>query len=65
MIIKQEQAKVEEVEGTLDKCCKDDNSSWADKYAIQIYSFITKGKGKKENRGEIWYKRQVIQCTFE
>lgn len=34
VFIKQERAKVKEVENTLNKCRKDENSSWAGKYSI-------------------------------
>ena len=40
VFIKQEQAKVKRVESTPNKRCKDDNSSWAGKYFIQIHGSI-------------------------
>ena len=40
VFIKQERAKVKGVESTLNKRRKNDDSSWAGKYPIQIHGFI-------------------------
>lgn len=40
VFLKEEQAKVKGVENTLDKHYKDNNSSWAGKYFIQIFGSI-------------------------
>lgn len=40
IFIKQKQAKIKKIENTLKNCCKDNNSSWINKYSIQIYGLI-------------------------
>ena len=65
MFIKQEPAKDKEVENTCNGRCKDDDSSWADKYPIQIHSLIATWKAKGDNRREMQYKHQEVQCAFE
>ena len=53
------------MESTLHKRYKDDNSIWAGKYPIQIDSFLATWKPKRDNRGEMKYKRQTVQYAFE
>lgn len=53
VFIEQERAKVNGVESILNKCRKDDNSSWASKYPIQIYGSIATRKVKRNDRREI------------
>ena len=53
------------MESTRNRRCKNDDSSWAGKYSIQIYGLIARWKVKGDNREEIQYNRQVVQCTFE
>ena len=65
VFIKQERAKVKEIESTLNKHCKDDNSSWAGKYPIQIHSSIATWKAKRDNGRQMQYKCQAVQCAFE
>lgn len=42
---------------TFNKYYKNNNSSLADKYLIQIYNFIAIWKAKKDNEKKMQYKR--------
>ena len=57
VFIKQERAKVKGVESTLNERRKDDDSSWAGKYSIQIHGSIATWKAKGDDGGEMQYER--------
>ena len=44
---------------------KDDDSSWAGKYSIQIHGSIATWKAKGDDGGEMQYERQAVRCAFE
>ena len=57
MFIKQERVKVKGVKSMPNKRRKNDDSSWASKYSIQIYGSIATSKAKKKNGRKMQYKR--------
>ncbi len=65
VFIKQKQVKVKGIDNVENEQCKEANSSWARKYPIQIYDFITTWKAKGNDKGQVQYKCQEMQCTFE
>lgn len=65
VLIKQERAKVRGVESASDERRKENDSSWARKYSIQIHDSITTGKAKSDDRGQVQYEHQAARCAFE
>lgn len=65
VFIKQERAKVKGVESASNERRKEDDSSWARKYPIQIYGSITTWKAKGNDGGQVQYERQAVRCAFE
>lgn len=65
VFIKQKRAKVRKIESASNKGRKDNNSSWAKKYPIQIHGSITIWKAKGDNGGQVQYERQAARYAFE
>ncbi len=65
VFIKQKQAKIRGVDNVGDERRKKVDSSWARKYPIQVHGSITPWKAKGDDRGQVQYERQAIQCMFE
>ena len=64
VFIKQERAKSRGVESACNERRKEDDSSWASKYPIQIHSSIITWKAKKDNGGQGQCKCQAVRCAF-
>ena len=64
VFIKQERAKARSLESTCNKRQKEDDSSWARKYLIQIDVSIITWKAKGNDGGQVQYERQIMRCAF-
>lgn len=65
IFIKQKRVKAREVDNIGDEQRKKADLSQARKYPIQVHSFITTWKAKGDNKKQVQYKHQTMQCVFE
>ena len=64
VFIKQERAKARGVESACNERQKEDDSSWAKKYPIQIHGSIITWKAKGDDGRQVQYERQAVRCAF-
>ena len=64
VFIKQEQTKARGIESACNKRQKEDDSSWARKYPIQIHGSIITWKAKGDDGGQVQFERQVVRFAF-
>ena len=64
VFIKQKGAKVRGKESASNKHQKEDNSSWARKYPIQIHGSIITWRAEENNREQVQYDCQAVQYAF-